>query len=69
MARVLKVEGFDAFKKVVDENKSKSIFALFTGSVGANGKSWCPDCVTGMSKGANSCTFIVTITRPLLALS
>lgn len=47
MAQSAHVEGFDAFKAEVEKNKGKSIFALFSGSLGPDGKSWCPDCVTG----------------------
>ena len=47
MAQIVKVEGFDGYKKTADDNKGKTVFALFTGSVGVDGKSWCPDCVTG----------------------
>ncbi|KAK6192186.1 hypothetical protein SNE40_003701 [Patella caerulea] len=39
------VEGYDAFQKVAEENKGKVVFALFCGSIDANGQSWCPDCV------------------------
>ena len=42
-------EGYDAFQKRVVELKTKFpgelIVVLFTGSEGADGKSWCPDCV------------------------
>ena len=41
------VEGFDAFIQEVEANKGKEIFALFSGSVGEDGKSWCSDCVNG----------------------
>nr|ABK63289.1 thioredoxin-related protein 14 [Branchiostoma belcheri tsingtauense] len=40
-----KVEGLSAFLEVVEKHKGKTIFALFTGSHDAQGKSWCPDCV------------------------
>ena len=47
MAKVIRVEGFDAYKSEVEKNKDKTVFALFSGSKDANGASWCPDCVTG----------------------
>ena len=53
MAKHLTVEGFENFMKVVSENESakKDIFVLFTGSIDdKTGKSWCPDCVTGLSQ-------------------
>lgn len=49
MVKEIHVQGLEAYKKAVDENKGKTIFALFSGSTDANGKSWCPDCVTGKS--------------------
>ena len=48
MVKKIEVEGHDAFMKAVSENEGKEIFALFSGSVNANGESWCPDCVVGM---------------------
>lgn len=45
MAKTVHVEGFDGYKSAVEENKGKEIFALFSGSPGKDGKSWCPDCV------------------------
>ena len=47
MVKEIHVEGLEAYKKAVNENKGKTIFALFSGSTDADGKSWCPDCVTG----------------------
>ncbi|XP_019621491.1 PREDICTED: thioredoxin domain-containing protein 17-like [Branchiostoma belcheri] len=41
----VKVEGLSAFLEAVENHKGKAIFALFTGSHDAQGKSWCPDCV------------------------
>eukprot|EP00058_Branchiostoma_floridae_P009365 XP_002594853.1 hypothetical protein BRAFLDRAFT_124440 [Branchiostoma floridae] len=41
----VKVEGLSAFLEAVEKHKGKTIFALFTGSHDAQGKSWCPDCV------------------------
>ncbi|ESO97430.1 hypothetical protein LOTGIDRAFT_214285 [Lottia gigantea] len=46
MVAEVSVEGYEAYKKAAEENKSKLVFALFCGSVNANGESWCPDCVT-----------------------
>lgn len=45
MARKLHVEGFDELQKALQDNQGNMIFVLFTGSVGAGGHSWCPDCV------------------------
>ncbi|XP_069136533.1 thioredoxin domain-containing protein 17-like [Argopecten irradians] len=39
------VEGFADFEKKAEEYKDKQIFVLFSGSVDAEGKNWCPDCV------------------------
>lgn len=47
MANEIHTEGHDAFQKAVEENKDKTIFALFCGTKNENGDSWCPDCVTG----------------------
>lgn len=49
MVKEIHVQGLEAYKKAVGENKGKTIFALFSGSTDADGKSWCPDCVTGKS--------------------
>lgn len=46
MAKIINVQGYDAYKTAVKENSGKTMFALFTGSPGEDGKSWCPDCVT-----------------------
>ena len=50
MIAQVKVEGYDAFLAEVEKHKPKTIYALFSGSKDANGKSWCPDCVTGELK-------------------
>lgn len=47
MALHVNVQGYDEFKKAAEEHADKTIFALFTGSAGSDGRSWCPDCVTG----------------------
>lgn len=41
------VSGFEDFSRAVELHKGKTIFAYFTGSKDAEGKSWCPDCVQG----------------------
>lgn len=46
MALHVNVQGYDEFKKAAEEHADKTIFALFTGSAGSDGRSWCPDCVT-----------------------
>ncbi|KAM8768461.1 thioredoxin domain-containing protein 17 [Acanthopagrus latus] len=40
------VHGYDEFCKAVSDRKGKDIFAYFSGDKDAQGKSWCPDCVT-----------------------
>ncbi|XP_055983172.1 thioredoxin domain-containing protein 17 [Sorex fumeus] len=40
----VRVSGFEEFGKAVEQHKGKTIFAYFTGSKDAEGKSWCPDC-------------------------
>jgi len=47
MAQKLHVEGYDELQKALQDNQGNMIFVLFTGSVGAGGQSWCPDCVKG----------------------
>ena len=47
MVKKVEVEGFEAFQKAAGENEGKEVFALFCGSPGADGNSWCPDCVVG----------------------
>merc|ERR1711893_393219 len=48
MVKKLHVEGHAALKETLADNKSDSntVFVLFSGSLGADGRSWCPDCVT-----------------------
>lgn len=41
------MSGFEDFSRAVEQHKDKTIFAYFTGSKDAEGKSWCPDCVEG----------------------
>ena len=47
MVVTVKVEGFDEFISEAEKYKGKNIIALFSGTAGEDGKSWCPDCVTG----------------------
>lgn len=47
MVKEVHVEGFEALEKAVDEHKGHKIFVLFSGSLGSDGMSWCPDCVVG----------------------
>jgi hypothetical protein len=44
------VEGYDAFCDLIGdlETQDKRVYVYFSGSKGADGKSWCPDCVKGM---------------------
>lgn len=44
---VVSVSGFEEFSRAVEQHRGKTIFAYFTGSKDAGGKSWCPDCVQG----------------------
>lgn len=43
------IEGYESFQsqiKTLEKDTSKQpLYLLFTGSDGADGKSWCPDCV------------------------
>lgn len=41
------VLGFEEFGRAVERHQGKTIFAYFTGSKDAEGKSWCPDCELG----------------------
>merc|ERR1712168_225533 len=65
MAQQIKVEGYDAFVAEVEKHKTKTVYALFSGSKSAEGKSWCPDCVTaepvvygGLSDAPEEAVFI-----------
>ena len=40
------VTGYAAWCEFASANKGSDIFALFCGGKNADGKSWCPDCVT-----------------------
>ncbi len=48
MVSKVHVEGLDAFMAEVEKHSGKTVYALFCGTKDAEGKSWCPDCVTGM---------------------
>ncbi|KAK1331531.1 hypothetical protein QTO34_009488 [Cnephaeus nilssonii] len=59
------VSGFEDFSRAVEQHKGKTIFAYFTGSKDAEGKSWCPDCVQaepvvreGLKHICEECVFI-----------
>ncbi|EGW06936.1 thioredoxin domain-containing protein 17 isoform X1 [Cricetulus griseus] len=59
------VSGFEEFDQAVKEHKGKTIFAYFSGSKDAEGKSWCPDCVEaepvvreGLKSVTEDCVFI-----------
>nr|XP_008008233.2 thioredoxin domain-containing protein 17 [Chlorocebus sabaeus] len=59
------VSGFEEFHRAVEEHNGKTIFAYFTGSKDAGGKSWCPDCVQaepvvreGLKHISEGCVFI-----------
>ncbi|XP_075417270.1 thioredoxin domain-containing protein 17 [Tenrec ecaudatus] len=67
MARYVdvRVSGFEAFNQAVEQHKGKTIFAYFTGSKNAEGKSWCPDCelaepvvLEGLKHIGEGCVFI-----------
>ena len=47
MVQQVKVDSFDSFMTALTEHDGKTIFVMFTGAVGGDGKSWCPDCVAG----------------------
>uniref|UniRef100_A0A2K5J444 Thioredoxin domain-containing protein 17 n=2 Tax=Colobinae TaxID=9569 RepID=A0A2K5J444_COLAP len=59
------VSGFEEFHRAVEKHNGKTIFAYFTGSKDAGGKSWCPDCVQaepvvreGLKHISEGCVFI-----------
>lgn len=47
MVQKIYVEGYDAFKDAISKQEGKTVYVQFSGSVGADGKSWCPDCTRG----------------------
>lgn len=49
------VSGFEEFDKAVKDHQGKTIFAYFSGSKDAEGKSWCPDCVEGETRTGGCC--------------
>lgn len=53
MPKQVNVDSFDGFMNAVKENEGRVIFALFSGAAGADGKSWCPDCVSGSVQSAS----------------
>ncbi|XP_004455586.4 thioredoxin domain-containing protein 17 [Dasypus novemcinctus] len=61
----VRVSGFEEFNQAVEQHNGKTIFAYFTGSKDAGGKSWCPDCVQaepvvreGLKHVSEGCVFI-----------
>lgn len=59
------VSGFEDFSRAVEQHKGKTIFAYFTGSKDADGKSWCPDCALGEA-GIRGCCLEDVAGRPKL---
>lgn len=49
------VSGYEEFIQAVKQHNGKTIFAYFSGSKDAEGKSWCPDCVQGEAGIRVSC--------------
>ena len=47
MVKEIRVNGFDEFMKTVEDQKTNTVYVLFTGSAREDGHSWCPDCVKG----------------------
>lgn len=45
------VRGYPEFVQTAQRYHGRPIFALFCGDKDAEGRSWCPDCVTGESRG------------------
>lgn len=41
------MHGYKEFCKAVAERKGKDVFVYFSGDKDEQGRSWCPDCVTG----------------------
>ncbi|KAK4812347.1 hypothetical protein QYF61_017124, partial [Mycteria americana] len=46
------VRGYPEFVQTAQRYHGRPIFALFCGDKDAEGRSWCPDCVTGEARGA-----------------
>lgn len=47
------VRGYPEFVQTAQRYHGRPIFALFCGDKDAEGKSWCPDCVTGEACGTS----------------
>lgn len=45
------VRGYSEFVQTAQRYHGRPIFALFCGDKDAEGRSWCPDCVTGEARG------------------
>uniref|UniRef100_A0A452IB20 Thioredoxin domain-containing protein 17 n=1 Tax=Gopherus agassizii TaxID=38772 RepID=A0A452IB20_9SAUR len=45
------VRGYSEFVQAAQQSRGRPVFALFCGDKDAQGRSWCPDCVTGESGG------------------
>ena len=44
----IRVNGFEEFISTIEGRKDdEKVIVFFTGSVGEDGNSWCPDCVAG----------------------
>lgn len=46
----VQVRGYPEFVRTAQSYHGRPIFALFCGDKDAEGKSWCPDCVTGEAR-------------------
>jgi len=59
MVKELVVNGVEEFEETIKNFTSNdNVFVLFTGSPEADGKSWCPDCVSAEPVIHSSKTFI-----------
>lgn len=49
MAKVHKINGYEEFKKTIDDvaKNAEHVNVLFTGKKDQAGQSWCPDCNDG----------------------
>lgn len=50
----MQVRGYPEFVRTAQSYHGRPIFALFCGDKDAEGRSWCPDCVTGEARGGNA---------------
>ena len=67
---LLHVEGYDELQKSLQDYQGQLIFVLFSGSLGADGQSWCPDCVTGVTyKFSNCCDVFLSLTLRCLQIA